>query len=378
MKNEFIENKSDNINQLVSSINKILSGITEEACKANIDSKLDEYLKSGVVEEKIDSFFEEKMEFETKKKVLELLKKEIELKQLKNTVGNFIENILKEKLDEFVKKETIPIVYVLKKDDKIISQSKGEFHHKMFEKILSQVQLDEPIMLIGPAGSGKNVAIAQVANVLNQKMYYTNCVSNEFKLMGFIDAGGNYRETEFYKAFKNGGIFFLDEIDNSDPSALIVLNSALANGYMAFPHETIEAHPDFKLIAAANTWGFGADAQYVGRNKLDESTLDRFDSIFFDYDTNLEEKLYPNEEVLKFMWSFRNSVVESKIPHIVSTRGIGKVYKKHINNIPKEDILTSNVIKNLTDDDLYMIVHGMKNINEDTNSYYKVLRKMKK
>ena len=46
--------------------------------------------------------------------------------------------------------------------------------------------------------------------------------SNEFKLTGFIDAGGTYRDTEFYKAFKNGGLFFLDEIDNSDPYSFLL------------------------------------------------------------------------------------------------------------------------------------------------------------
>ena len=42
----------------------------------------------------------------------------------------------------------------------------------------------------------------------------------------------------------------------------------------------------------------------------------------------LEEKLYPNDSVLDFMWAFRDAVEKSRIPHIVSTRGIGKVYKK--------------------------------------------------
>ena len=229
-------------------------------------------------------------------------------------------------------------------------------------------------MLIGPAGSGKNVAIKQVADALGLHMYYTNNASNEFKLTGFIDAGGNYRDTEFYKAFKNGGIFFLDEIDNSDPSALIVINSALANGYMAFPHETIERHKDFRIISAANTWGKGADLQYVGRNALDGATLDRFDNIFFDYDKNLERALYPNEEVLEFMWSFRNAVYNTKMPHIVSTRGIGKVYKKEINNIPVNDILTSNVIKNLQQDDLNTLIGSMNNISNNNKYYYAVKR----
>ena len=224
-------------------------------------------------------------------------------------------------------------------------------------------------MLIGPAGSGKNVAVSQVAESLGLHMYYTNNASNEFKLTGFIDAGGNYRDTEFYKAFKNGGLFFLDEIDNSDPSALIVINSALANGYMAFPHETIDRHPDFRIIAAANTWGKGADLQYVGRNALDAATLDRFDNIFFDYDRKLEECLYPSEEVLRFMWSFRDAVLKTKIPHVVSTRGIGKVYKKDQRGIPVNDILTSNVVKNLSQDDVNTVIGNMSDINA-SNKFY--------
>ena len=166
-----------------------------------------------------------------------------------------------------------------------------------------------------------------------------------------------------------------DEIDNSDPSALIVINSALANGYMAFPHETIDRHPDFRIIAAANTWGKGADLQYVGRNALDAATLDRFDNIFFDYDRKLEECLYPSEEVLRFMWSFRDAVLKTKIPHVVSTRGIGKVYKKDQRGIPVNDILTSNVVKNLSQDDVNTVIGNMSDINA-SNKFYSGIKQL--
>ena len=172
-----------------------------------------------------------------------------------------------------------------------------------------------------------------------------------------------------------GFIAALDEIDNSDPSALIVINSALANGYMAFPHETIDRHKDFRIVTAANTWGKGADLQYVGRNALDAATLDRFDNIFFDYDRKLEECLYPNLEILKFMWSFRDAVLATRIPHIVSTRGIGKVYKKEINGIPVKDILISNVIKNLSQDDVNTIIGNMRDISS-SNKYFKEIKSL--
>ena len=380
----FIENNSEYASLLINSINRLLLDITDKSVRTKIEQNIEDYLSSDDPKKKISDFLVKELDSEVQKQILEKIKNALEThnleeridSQLEDALDNKLEETLNNKLEEYTNKIQMPVTHIIKLKDIVLGQTSGGYYHEKFEQILTQVQLDEPIMLIGPAGSGKNVCISQVAEALGQHMYYTNNASNEFKLTGFIDAGGNYRDTEFYKAFKNGGIFFLDEIDNSDPSALIVINSALANGYMAFPHETIDRHPDFRIIAAANTWGKGADLEYVGRNALDAATLDRFDNIFFDYDTKLEQALYPSDEVLEFMWSFRNAVYQSKIPHIVSTRGIGKVYKKEINEIPVEDILTSNVVKNLGQDDVNTIIGNMENIRS-SNTYYYGIRRLK-
>ncbi len=367
-----IKKTKQNTDSIIDDLNALLVQVTDEA----IRTKIKQYLTSGDLKQRISNFILNELDTETKKQILTIIKDTLKEFSLENEVTTKLNELIDEKLEKYASKIDVPVVHIIKLRDTVLGQTKGGFYHEKFEQILSQVQLDEPIMLIGPAGSGKNVAISQVADALGQHMYYTNNASNEFKLTGFIDAGGNYRDTEFYKAFKNGGIFFLDEIDNSDPSALIVINSALANGYMAFPHETIDRHPDFRIIAAANTWGKGADLQYVGRNALDGATLDRFDNIFFDYDTNLERALYPNDEVLQFMWAFRNAVYQSKIPHIVSTRGIGKVYKKEINGIPVQDTLTSNVVKNLGQDDVNTIIGNMQNVSSN-NKYYDGIKRLR-
>ena len=371
-----IENTKENANFSFEALNSLLMQITDETIRKKIAGFIEEYLTSNNTQEKVNDFIFNKLDAKTREQILQIIKNTLDEFSLEHELETRLINLFDEKLNEYISKIDVPRINIIKLGDTVLGQTQGGFYHEKFEQILSQVQLDEPIMLIGPAGSGKNVAISQVAEALGQHMYYTNNASNEFKLTGFIDAGGNYRDTEFYKAFKNGGIFFLDEIDNSDPSALIVINSALANGYMAFPHETIERHPDFRIIAAANTWGKGADLQYVGRNILDAATLDRFDNIFFDYDPNLEKALYPNDEVLSFMWSFRNAVYKSKISHIVSTRGIGKVYKKEINGIPVQDILTSNVVKNLGQDDVNIIIGNMENISSN-NKYYDGIKSLK-
>ncbi len=243
-------------------------------------------------------------------------------------------------------------------NDQVVHEVGGLFH-KDFEKVLNLVNCKIPTMLVGPAGSGKNVCIKQVADTLGLEMYYTNNVSNEFKITGFVDAGGIYHETEFYKAFKNGGVFFLDEIDSSDPSALIILNSAISNGYVAFPHEKVECHSDFRCVAAANTWGNGRDSQYVGRNALDAASLDRFVSLRFDYDKDLERALFPNERILQFVWEARETAFENQIRHLFSTRTIKYAYEMEEAGFDLDTILRSVVIKGMNADDINTVVRNM-------------------
>ena len=360
--------------EMMDFINDIISGNISDEVRDKIKKSLQEYLNSDEIKNRIKSSISGSIDTETKKELLKIVRNEVEKSGYKESVRKEISEEVEKIISEEKKKLNLPTVHIINLHGEEIDRTDAEHFHEKFEEILSLVNMDEPVMLIGPAGSGKNYSIAQVSKALNKHMYYTNNASNEFKLTGFIDAGGNYRDTEFYKAFKNGGVFFLDEIDNSDPSALIVINSALANGYMAFPHETIDRHPDFRMVAAANTWGRGSDFQYVGRNALDASTLDRFDNVFFDYDMALEEKLYPNDSVLDFMWAFRDAVEKSRIPHIVSTRGIGKVYKKEISGFSPETTLRVNVIRNLSQDDLNVILGNMEKLKN--NKYYEACKKL--
>jgi len=165
-----------------------------------------------------------------------------------------------------------------------------------------------------------------VAKALGLQFYYLNDVTEEFKVMGFVDANGRYIETQFYKAFTSGGLMFIDEIDNSNPSALLAINAAIGTGYnhyMAFPDGVYyQAHQNFHLVAAANTFGTGADAIYSGRQALDGTSLNRFLPWVIDYDRNLEENLVRHTEILKLYWNVRDIVMKQGIRHVISTRNI--------------------------------------------------------
>lgn len=268
------------------------------------------------------------------------------------------DNIMK-LADEAIKQKygALPEVKNFLLPDKKEKPTTGIFH-KELENIMRLIQLDIPIMLTGPAGSGKNYTLEKAAEILGMDFYFTNAVTEEFKLTGFIDANGTYHETQFYKAFKNGGIFMLDEMDASIPEAIIILNAAIANRYYDFPTGRIQAHKDFRIVAAANTYGTGADMVYVGRNVLDGATLDRFTVIPFNYDEDVEKSLCPDNDLYNFCIELRRAINKRNLRYIISPRAMINSYKMFTDvdgenpRFTKEFIVKVAIIKGMQKDDL--------------------------
>jgi hypothetical protein len=241
----------------------------------------------------------------------------------------------------------------------------GEVFHEKFGMIKACISANIPVYLAGPAGSGKNHTLEQVAEQLGLDFYFTNSVQQEYKLTGFIDAGGKYHETEFYKAFTNGGIFFLDEMDASIPEVLVLLNAAIANRYFEFPNGKVTAHEDFRVVAAGNTVGSGADEQYTGRLVLDQATLDRFAIIEFDYSLAIEAKLAKGDMVLvNFIHSLRKFAQENGIRATFSYRAITMIVKLK-DNMDLVDILKIAVFKGMDKDTIKTFrLYGSDKYNE--------------
>lgn len=223
--------------------------------------------------------------------------------------------------------------------------------HAKHEQIKTCIQADIPVYLVGEAGTGKNYTLQEIAKDLNLDFYFTNSVQQEYKITGFIDAGGHYHETEFYKAFTQGGLFFLDEIDASIPEVLVLLNAAIANRYFEFPNGRVDAHPDFRVVSAGNTVGSGANELYNGRLVLDAATLDRFVIIEFDYDRNIELSLANGDESLvNFVRSLRDFTKATGIRATFSYRCIITVKKLKSSGMDLKTILEIAVLKGLDKD----------------------------
>ena len=280
---------------------------------------------------------------------------------------------VKTKLDSFIAKEygALPKRIEVKVPDKDAVKLEGIFHAK-FEHILQLVTVNIPTLLIGPAGSGKNHTLEQIAKALSLDFYFSNAITQEFKLTGFIDANGHYHETQFYKAFVNGGLFFLDEVDASIPEVLLILNSAIANRYFDFPTGRVEAHPEFRVVAAGNTMGTGADNMYTGRSQLDAATIDRFAQVQFDYDSEVEKQLASNTDLYDFVVNARKAVQSKGLRYTVSMRSIINASK--IDGIIDDMFAVEGIIlKTMPKDEMKMIADSLPESNRYTKALHSLI-----
>lgn len=240
--------------------------------------------------------------------------------------------------------------------------------HEKFDDVLNLVNLDIPVFLTGQAGTGKNVICKQVAEALGLDFYFTNAVTQEYQLKGFIDANGIFHETQFYKAFTQGGLFFLDEMDGSIPETLIILNSAIANRYFDFPIGKVEAHPNFRIVSAGNTCGTGADIEYTGRFQLDASSLDRFALIEIDYSPSIEKAVTnDNDELCKFARKFRQVTNKCGIHCLFTYRSLERITKLE-KVFDLEKAIQMSLTKGLRKDDIQIIASEMASNDKYTRA----------
>lgn len=256
---------------------------------------------------------------------------------------NAVLAIVKREMKSFEK----PVPTVIEITDKQEKRKIEGLHHYLLPSLIKKTALGTNLMLVGPAGSGKTTLAHQIAKALNVDFYFNGAISSEYKLTGFIDAQGRVVSTAFRKAYEFGGLYLFDEIDASMSDALLAFNAALANGHMDFPDGTIKRHEKFYCVAAANTFGKGADRVYVGRNCLDAASLNRFAMINIDYDERLERELAANDQWTAKVQKIRKNVAEHKIKHVVSPRASIEGAKWLANGIPESEVLEELVYQGM-------------------------------
>lgn len=248
-------------------------------------------------------------------------------------------------------------------------------HCAKYDRILAKMSRGRRVYLYGPAGSGKSHTAEQIADDLGLPFYGQTTIQFAHDVRGYGDAGGNFQDTPFYKAFAFGGVYFQDEYDRSNAEAAIVLNSALANGWYDFPIVgRVEAHPDFRFMAAGNTLMKGADDGYITGQEIDPSSRDRFDFYFqVGYLREVELHIaHGNEEIVNFVEDVRQAIKSCGIEHVVSYRATAAMTDEIENENDLVACCEEGVFKGLDVDARREIYQSLQNKD---NRWAKALKK---
>jgi len=156
--------------------------------------------------------------------------------------------------------------------------------------VAEAIEHNERVFLYGPSGTGKSSLVRQIAATVRRpvRRVSRNGETSVADFIGHWTVNGN-RETVFVKgilpqAMLEGYILQLDEVDAMQPEVGFILQQILEpHGHLLLNDtgEDITPHADFRLVATANTLGFGSDSGLYssGTRVLNFSWLDRWDVV---------------------------------------------------------------------------------------------------
>ena len=229
-------------------------------------------------------------------------------------------------------------------------------------EVFNQInQLQLPLLLKGPTGSGKSRFIEYMANELNKTLVTVSCheETSATDLIGrFIIKGAEtiWIDGPLSIAVKNGYILYLDEVAEARPDVIVAIHSLTDHRRELFIDklgETIKAHPDFLLVASFNP------GYQKGFKELKPSTRQRFVALSFDYpNPKVETEILINETGIEADIAQKLVTIGTKIRNLtelgltetVSTRLLVDAAKLINNGLPKRLAVHVAVVEPLTDE----------------------------
>ena len=238
------------------------------------------------------------------------------------------------------------------------------------------------VILVGPKGTGKTEMVFQAAKKFfadsNPEPFALTAPQQEWKIVGYADANGKEVSVPFLKGYMSPGIILIDEIDRSQPEALIAVNMGLANRCMDTPTRgLVHQHPECTVIATANTSGTGATNEYGTANKLDASTRDRFVFILVKWEHKIAMRIAKGDESLVSGIEDWNTACDNNgfLEYMASYRAIIDIQDMMTIGLTLDQAVQEVIIKfAVNKTDLGQILEGM---NNKRGKVYQALKRVK-
>ncbi len=234
-----------------------------------------------------------------------------------------------------------------------VSNEKSVFSHA------SQLQL--PILLKGPTGTGKSRFVEHMAHELNRDLITVACheETSATDLIGrYIIKGTEtvWVDGPMTKAVKDGAILYLDEVAEARADIIVAIHSLTDHRrvlYLDKLAQEIKAHENFMLVASYNP------GYQRGFKELKPSTKQRFVSLAFSYpEAKFEEKIVQSEtqaceQIVGKLVKFANKIRtanELGLSETISTRLLVDAAKLIQHGLSEKEAVKSAVLESLTDD----------------------------
>ncbi|MCZ2100323.1 MAG: CbbQ/NirQ/NorQ/GpvN family protein [Chitinophagales bacterium] len=218
-----------------------------------------------------------------------------------------------------------------------------------------------PILLKGPTGTGKSRFVEHMAASLDKQLITVSCheETSSTDLIGrFIIKGAEtiWMDGPLSIAVKKGYILYMDEVAEARPDVIVAIHSLTDHRRTLFIDklgESIQAHPDFMLVASFNP------GYQKGFKELKPSTRQRFIALSFDYpEAKIETEIIMQETGIdkddaKKLVNIGNKIRNLKemgLTETVSTRLLVDAAKLIHNGLSKRTAVHVSVVEPLSDE----------------------------
>lgn len=163
------------------------------------------------------------------------------------------------------------------------------------ELVVASLMAGRHLLLEGPPGTGKSTLLRTVANASGMGFVFVegNAELTPARLVGHFDPAQvletGYRpdiwiDGPLAEALRSGGLLYIEEINRVPEETLNLLVTVMSERELNVPRlGRIEAHPDFRMVAAMNPF----DA--VGTARISGAIYDRVCRVAMDYQSADDE-----------------------------------------------------------------------------------------